>query len=163
MTFLLLSNPQAVTESLDATYDLTIGGQRTETVKSGYDLSVKSDLQQKIDGSVSMTIGMNYQEKTGTKHAVDAGQEIHLKAGTSVVIEAMSITLKGGGGFIAITPAGVAIQGIMVLINSGGAAVPGTGSMPGKPKDAKAAADAKDAAPTKPKDADLSKTGTKSN
>ena len=49
------------------------------------------------------------------------------------------------------------------ISNGGGAAVPGTGSMPGKPKDAKAATDAKDAAPIKPKDADLSKTGAKSN
>ena len=154
---------KAVTELLDETFDQEIVGQRTETVKAGYDLSVTGDLQQKIDGSVSMTIGTNYQEKTGTKHAVDAGQEIHLKAGTTVVIEAMTITLKGGGGFITISPAGVAISGTMVLINSGGAAVPGTGSMPGKPVKAKSAKDAKDAVPIKPKDADLSKTGQKSN
>jgi hypothetical protein len=57
----------------------------------------------------------------------------------------------------------------MVLINSGGAAVPGTGAKPAAPaapadaKDAKDATDAQDAKPIKPTDADYSKTGEKSN
>jgi type VI secretion system secreted protein VgrG len=68
---------------------------------------------------------------------VDAGMEIHLKAGLNVVIEAgVQLTLKGPGGFINIGPAGVAIQGTIVLINSGGAAGAGSGSDPTKPEDA---------------------------
>ncbi len=38
------------------------------------------------------------------------------------MLEAMTITLKGAGGFITVGPSGVTIQGTMVLINSGGAA-----------------------------------------
>jgi type VI secretion system secreted protein VgrG len=46
----------------------------------------------------------------------------------NVVIEAgMQLTLAGPGGFITIGPAGVAIQGTLVLINSGGAAGSGSG------------------------------------
>ena len=43
----------------------------------------------------------------------------------NVVIEAgMNLCLSAGGGFISIGPAGIAIQGTLVMINSGGAPVP---------------------------------------
>ena len=51
----------------------------------------------------------------------------------------MQLTLKGPGGFIDIGPAGVTIQGTMVLINSGGAAgagVPVNLVTPTKPEEA---------------------------
>jgi len=65
------------------------------------------------------------------KYAVDAGTEIHLKAGLSAVIEATaSITLQVGESVININPAGVFIDGPIVLIKSGALAVPGTGSNP---------------------------------
>ena len=87
---------------------------------------------------------------------------MHLKAGMNLVLEAPMITLKGAGGFVSITPMGVAISGTMVLINSGGAAGSGPGASPDSPAAAKAAKDAADAAPIKPLDADFSKTGEKS-
>ncbi len=41
----------------------------------------------------------------------------------TLILEAgMQLSLKGPGGFVDIGPAGVTIQGTMVLINSGGAA-----------------------------------------
>jgi type VI secretion system secreted protein VgrG len=47
-----------------------------------------------------------------------------------VVIESSSgLTLKCGGNFITLLPAGVFIQGTMVMINSGGAALPGVPGM----------------------------------
>jgi type VI secretion system secreted protein VgrG len=56
------------------------------------------------------------------KHAL-TGLQIHLKAGLSVVIEAAcKLNSKSGGNFIDINPAGIFIQGVMVLNNSGGAA-----------------------------------------
>jgi type VI secretion system secreted protein VgrG len=64
----------------------------------------------------------------------------YLKAGMNVVIEAgVQITLKVGGNFIDINPAGVVIQGTMVLINSGGSAgsaSPGTIVPPTDPEEA---------------------------
>ena len=53
----------------------------------------------------------------------------------NVVIEAgMSVTLKAGGGFIVVGPAGVTISGTPVLINSGGSAGSGSGCSPDAPK-----------------------------
>jgi type VI secretion system secreted protein VgrG len=89
--------------------------------------------------------------------------EIHLKAGMKVIIEAgVQLSLKAPGGFIDIGPSGVSIQGIMVLINSGGAAGTGSGSQPKEPAAPKTPEDAKPAQPTKPTEADNAKTGQKS-
>jgi type VI secretion system secreted protein VgrG len=64
---------------------------------------------------------------------------LYIKGGMSVVIESgLELTLKGAGGFINIGPAGIAISGTMVLINSGGAAgagSPGNVPSPGSPTD----------------------------
>jgi type VI secretion system secreted protein VgrG len=91
------------------------------------------------------------------KHALEAGMEIHLKAGMTAVIEGgVQLTLKVGGNFIDISPAGIFIQGVMVNINSGGAAGSGSGAAPASPQ----APDK--AAPVEPQKADDSKTGKKS-
>jgi type VI secretion system secreted protein VgrG len=56
-----------------------------------------------------------------------ANNTVYINGGMSVVIEAgMELSLIASGNFITIGPAGVAISGTMVLINSGGAA--GSGS-----------------------------------
>ena len=89
--------------------------------------------------------------------------EIHLSGGMNVVIEAgMQLTLKAAGGFITIGPSGVAIQGTMVLINSGGAAGSGSGSSPQSPQGPQAPEDAQVAKPTAPSQADDAVTGQKS-
>jgi type VI secretion system secreted protein VgrG len=125
------------------------GGDSHITVGGKQNVKVKGDASFKIEGS--------RQEKVTQKHALDAGQEIHLKAGMKVVIEAgMQLTLKGPGGFIDIGPAGVAISGTMVKINSGGAAGSGSGSSPEEPLTGTIAA------PKKPTPADDAKTGYKS-
>jgi type VI secretion system secreted protein VgrG len=51
----------------------------------------------------------------------------------------MGLTLKVGGNFINIGPAGVFIKGAMVFINSGGAAGSGAGAKPEAPKEPKEA------------------------
>ena len=87
-----------------------------------------------IGGSQIIDRGGSQQEKIGNKHALDVGEEIHLKAGMKVIIEAgVQLTIKGPGGFVDINPAGVTIQGTMVLINSGGSAGSGSGSKPADP------------------------------
>jgi type VI secretion system secreted protein VgrG len=150
-------------EKIDKTQDITVGGDQTETIGGKYQLHVKADRNEKVDGAQSLTVGGSQQEKVGQKHALDAGQEIHLKAGMKVILEAgVQLTIKGPGGFVDIGPTGVTIQGIMVLINSGGAAGSGSGSSPTAPKDAAAPDDAKEAKPTKPDMADDSKSGLKS-
>jgi len=110
---------------------LIIKKDQFEQVEGGKHLAVKGDQIEKIDGGVSLKTGGDLQQKVGGKHALDAAQQIHLKAGTTLVIEAgTSITLKAGGAFITIGPAGVAISGTPVLINSGGSAGSGAGAAP---------------------------------
>ena len=153
-------------QKIDKDQSLTVGGGQQEKIEQirkqfiGKDdhLHVVASRNQKIDGSQSLTVGGDQQEKVGSKHALEAGQEIHLKAGMKVVIEAgTQLTIKGPGGFVDISPAGVTIQGTMVLINSGGSAGSGSGSKPN------AAEDPAQANPTAPVVADDSKTGQKSN
>ena len=137
--------------------DIVIKAVKKELVEGDNHLHVKGARNEKVDGDQSLTVGGSQQEKVGMKHAVDSGQEIHLKAGMTVVIEAgMQLSLKGPGGFVDIGPAGVTIQGTMVLINSGGAAGSGSGSSPESPEDAK------EASPAEPTPADDAKTGQKS-
>ena len=131
--------------------DLRVENDSREFVGSNRSLIIKADQKEKVGGdqhsqvggsrnekvgqNMSLQIGQALNEKTGMKFAHEAGQEIHLKAGMNVVIEAgLELTIKGSGGFINIGPAGVAIQGTMVLINSGGAAGAGSGSSPDSPQ-----------------------------
>ena len=122
-------------ESIGNDRHLIVKGDQIEQVEGDKHLTVKGDQNEKVDGTVSLKAGMDLQQKVGMKHALDAGMEIHLKAGMNVVIEAgVQLTLKVGGNFISLNPAGVFIQGTMVLINSGGAAGTGSGSSPAVPK-----------------------------
>ncbi len=137
--------------------DLVTENDRKTEIGANDNLTVKADRREKIEGKQSLDIDGDQQEKVGGNHALEAGQEIHLKAGMKVIIEAgLQLTIKAAGGFIDIGPAGVTIQGILVNINSGGAAGEGSGSSPDKPDRPK------EADPTKPDEADDSKTGQKS-
>jgi type VI secretion system secreted protein VgrG len=65
-------------------------------------------------------------EEFKANHSSQVTQNLYLKA-MQVVIEASTgITLKVGGNFITIDPSGVSIKGILVQINSGGAALSGS-------------------------------------
>ena len=137
--------------------DIVIKGIKKESIGKDDHLHVTGNRNEKIDGGQSLTVGGSQQEKIGMKHAVDAGQEIHIKSGMTIVIEAgLQLTLKVGGNFVDIGPAGVSIQGTMVMINSGGAAGSGSGSSPDS------AQDPSEANPTEPDVADDSKSGQKS-
>ena len=119
---------------------LIIENEQFEKVIKDKHLKVMGDHNEKVDGSISVHAGVDIEEKAGTKFAVDAGTEIHLKAGTSMTLEAgVSLTLKVGGNFININSGGIFIKGMMVMINSGGAAGAGSGSSPEPPKPPKEA------------------------
>lgn len=137
--------------------EVVVKGDRASLVEQDEHLHVKGSAKEKIDGGLGLTVGGDLDAKIGTKLAAEAGQEIHLKSGMKVVIEAgMQLSLKGPGGFIDIGPAGVAISGTMVQINSGGAAGSGSGANPASP------ADAKEPPRHDPTPADDSKSGLKS-
>ena len=139
--------------TIEKDQDIAIKGIKKETITGASHLHVKDARNEKVEMNQSLTVGMNQQEKVGMKHALEAGMQIHLKAGVSVVIEAgVQLSLKVGGSFIDINPAGVFIQGPMVMINSGGAAGAGSGSSPTAPTDANPAkaAEAKPGSPSGP-------------
>jgi type VI secretion system secreted protein VgrG len=137
--------------------DIVIKGTKKESIAKDDHLQVNGSRNEQIGGGQSLSVGGDQQEKIGKNHLVDAGQEIHLKGGMKIIIEAgMQISLKGPGGFVDIGPAGVTIQGTMVLINSGGSAGSGTDCKPASPQAPK------QANPTEPTAADDSKSGQKS-
>ncbi len=145
---------------------LHVKGLQKTKVDGAQSLTVGGDCNEKIGGGHSVDVGTNLNQKVGQNLAVESGQVIHLKGGMTVVIEAgTKLSLKVGGNFIDISPAGIAIQGTMVLINSGGAAGSGPGAQvqsPQPPDEPEAAQDAQVAKPTKPTVADDAKTGHKS-
>jgi type VI secretion system secreted protein VgrG len=113
-----------------------VGGDQHVTLKKNLKEKITADSNQDIGANHNVKVGSNYSlkvsgdhgEETGT-FAMKADQTVYIKAGMTLVLEAgMQLSLKAGGNFIDIGPAGVAISGTMVLINSGGAA--GSGSPP---------------------------------
>jgi len=110
---------------------IELDSDQKEKIVGNLSLQVGKDQKTQIGGNVSLQVGQSRNEKIGQTHAMEAVQTIHLKAGQTVIIEAgMQLSLKGPGGFVDIGPAGVTIQGTMVLINSGGSAGSGPGASP---------------------------------
>lgn len=99
-------------------------------------LTIKKDHFEKIGGDRHLEVGGKEAKKTGAQSLTVSGDQgisisgnkceeatgtMTLK-GMNVVIEgAVSVTLKAGSNFVNVGPAGVAIMGTMVLLNSGGA------------------------------------------
>lgn len=118
----------------DRSHNLT--GNLKEKIGSNSNISVGQNLNEKVGMNYSLQVGENQYNKAGMLYVVDSGQEVHIKGGMNVIIEGgMNVCLKGAGGFISIGPAGVAIQGTLVMINSGGAAIPGSPGTPQSPED----------------------------
>jgi len=133
---LVVQNDQK--EKVGGEQDIQIAKDQNEKIGGDASLNVTGNQNVKVGQTMSLQVGQNLQEKSGQNYAHEAGMEIHLKAGMNVVIEAgLELTIKASGGFINIGPAGVAISGTMVLINSGGAAGSGSPSSPTSPKDPK--------------------------
>jgi type VI secretion system secreted protein VgrG len=123
-------------EKITGDLHLQVSGSQLEKVNGDLHHHVVGNLNQKTDQTISMQAGQNFYAKSGMNYAHEAGEIIHLKAGAMMVLEAgAQLTLKVGGNFIDIGPEGIAIQGTMVMINSGGAAGSGCGSSPTSPSD----------------------------
>lgn len=97
-----------------------------ENVKRDLHLKIEGKDATDIGGSLSLKVGGAVAEKFGASHSEETTGSIYLKAGTTIVLEASAgITLKVGGSFVSVNAGGVQIQGPMVMINSGGAALAG--------------------------------------
>ena len=138
-------------EKIGGNSSLTIGGDLAESVGGNADLKIGGNQTEAVGSNFSLNVGANHNHKVGSNYAVSSGQNVYLNGGMNVVIEAgVQLTLSAAGGFITIGPAGVAISGTMVLINSGGAA--GSGTPPQVPSPA---------SPTAPDTPDDGTKGTK--
>lgn len=143
---------------------LIVTGVQSEQIGSNFNRQIKSNSVEKIGGNADLGIGGNQTEQVGgnqslnvsgsqsiqvgSAHSLNASETVYINAGMNVVIQAgLELSLVGSGGFITIGPAGVAISGTMVLINSGGAA--GSGSAGSTPS------------PASPADPDQADDGTK--
>jgi type VI secretion system secreted protein VgrG len=114
---------------------LIVDGSQAELAKGDLHITVEGEKRESVKGDVSLSVGNNDNHQIGQVYSVKSGQEIHIQAGMKVIIQAgMQISLIGPGGFVDIGPAGVTIQGNMVLINSGGSAGSGTACEPETPK-----------------------------
>lgn len=144
---------------------LTVSGNHLESVSGNQSITISGNRNESV-GTQSLKVGTDENVKVGQNYAMESGMNVHIKGGMCVVIEAgMQLTLKVGGNFVDIGPAGVSIQGTMVLINSGGAPGSGMGANPQAPESPQAPSegDFQKAAPVAPDKADDSKTGKKSN
>jgi type VI secretion system secreted protein VgrG len=121
-------------EAVGSNRSLAVGKNQMESVGGDLSINVTGNINQKSGQNVSLNAGQNLMEKSGQNFNHDAGMNIYLKAGMNVVIEAgLELTIKAGGNFVNIGPAGVAISGTMVMINSGGAAGSGSAASPTDP------------------------------
>ena len=141
-------------EQVGSDESITIGGNRKEQVANNESITIGQNQKTAVGESVSITIGQNRNAQIGANDVVSAAQAVYITGGMYVVIQAgMQLSLVGPGGFIDIGPAGVSIQGTMVLINSGGA--------PGSAQSANAASPDSPDNPDDPKDPDTADDGTK--
>jgi len=120
---------------IDGEADLNVKSNYKESVGQDSNINVGQNLNEKVGMNYSLQVGENQFNKSGMLYVVDSGQEVHIKGGMNVVIEAgMNVCLSGPGGFVSVGPTGVIIQGTLVMINSGGAAIPGSPGMPQSPE-----------------------------
>ena len=111
-----------VTTSVEGNFDKSISGNRTESVSGNLDLEVIGNRTEAVIGNQSLSVTGNLDEMITQNYAMQA-MNVSMMGEMNVVLQAgMQLTIAASGGFISIGPAGVAIQGTMVLINSGGAA-----------------------------------------
>ena len=110
------------------------------TIDGNQHLTCQGDAHYALKRAVKTRINRDHHLKVSGNHNQRSGNSVSIKGGMNVVIEAgMKLSLKVGGNFVDISPAGVAIKGALVLINSGGAA--GSVTAPQAPRAAKAPAD----------------------
>jgi type VI secretion system secreted protein VgrG len=120
--------------SITGDRSLSVQGDSKTMVTGDFSLTISGDRKETTTGDQSLTVMGNRDEMVSSNYSTGAGQQITLVAGMNLVIQAgTKISLNGPGGFITIDSSGIAIQGTMVLINSGGSPAQGTAPGPASP------------------------------
>jgi type VI secretion system secreted protein VgrG len=111
----------------------TVAGQQRLKAASQH-ITVTENQNVKVGGIASLEAAENVVHQAGVRYIVN-GEVVHVKGGAEVVVEAGEmLTLKAGGSFITLDPAGVQISGALVGLNSGGAAAVAPGASPVAPE-----------------------------
>ncbi|QXE87782.1 type VI secretion system tip protein VgrG [Geomonas nitrogeniifigens] len=117
---------------------LVVDRDRLEKVSRDQHLQVAGDLHQKVGGDLSLSVGADVHLKVTTKYALQSGEDIHIQAAKSVVLESLTqVSLRVGGNFITVSPAGVTIVGN--ILTSGAPPASCLGASPEQPKPPKEA------------------------
>ena len=115
-------------EEIDRDEHVVVKRDLVEKVTRDHHLSVTGKEAIQITGSHSLAVQGDVIEEFKMNHSEQVTMNYSVK-GMNVVIEGMTgLTIKVGGSFITLNPAGVQIVGPMLMLNSGGAPLVG---MPG--------------------------------
>lgn len=120
----------------DADGETHSGGNLAITVGGNFDLHVCGDQFIGIDKALYETVKSDVGEEYKAKHCSKITGKRDINAQTITLESLQGITLKVGASFITVDLTGVTIQGPIVKINSGGAAMPTTPFQMADPLDA---------------------------
>ena len=99
------------TESVAQDESITIGGKRATTVATDDKSSIGGKREATVAMDEKVSAGMNIEQTAGMSLTLEAGMSIEIKAG-------VSLKLSAGASSIEISPAGVVIKGLpLVMIN----------------------------------------------
>ncbi len=113
-------------EEIDRDEHVVIKRDLVEEITRDHHLAVTGKEAIQITGSHSLSVQGDVIEEFKMNHSEQVTMNYYLK-GMNVVIEGMTgLTIKVGGSFITLNPAGVQIVGPMIMLNSGGAPLVGT-------------------------------------
>jgi type VI secretion system secreted protein VgrG len=125
-------------EKIGADEHNTVASKRIEKIGADHLLEIGGKQGIKITGDHSLSVTGNVVEKFTGNQSTEVTQNVLIK-GLQIVIEAsVGLTLKVGGNFVTIDPSGVAVKGVLIQLNSAGAALsgsPGQAVSTEKPKD----------------------------
>lgn len=131
-----LTVTKAVSRKYDDKFSTTVAKDILVKGDGVYSLKTAKDITAQSGAAISMKSATDLHLKIGSNIGAEAAQNVHLKGGMNVVIEGgMQVTIKAGGSSIVLGPDGVSITGVMVKVNSGGAAGSGSGASPVAPTD----------------------------
>jgi len=122
-------------------------GHRVEGARSaqvGADsLQIQGDAACSAGGDIGISAGQSYALNAQLGIAMSAQGTVDVQSGMTIAIHAGSgLSLQCGASFISLTPAGIFIQGPMLMLNSGGSALSAKAARPAKAKAVQKAAQA---------------------
>lgn len=130
------------TTTIGANHQVAVGGNETRRVDGdrvvalGSDsLQIQGDCACSTGGSMGISTGQSYALDAQTGIAMSAQMTVDIRSGMTLAMEATSgLSLRCGSSFISLTPAGIFLQGPLVMLNSGGSPLAAKTARPGKAK-----------------------------